>query len=147
MGNRRVVPNKSKQPFAARDRLISGSLQGTLHVLPSELVFRVLSFLSAEDLTAAAPVCRHFRTAVAGNILWKRLFVARCDLQDHMPAFLTRGSTPDAHFHHGRPQTDFLKALPPQHLLLWETKEIASVSSCFWLGHADGAICERTWRL
>ena len=53
-------------------------------------MFRVLSFLSAEDLTAAAPVCRHFRTAVAGNILWKRLFVARCGVPDRMPDFTAK---------------------------------------------------------
>ena len=63
---------------APRGALFPGSLQGSLQVFPSELVFRVLSFLSAEDLTAAAPVCRHFRSAVSSNMLWRRLFVARC---------------------------------------------------------------------
>lgn len=62
---------------ASRGALLPGSLQGSLQVFPSELVFRVLSFLSAEDLTAAAPVCRHFRIAACSNMLWRRLFDAR----------------------------------------------------------------------
>ena len=69
---------------APRGALFPGSLQGSLQCFPSELVFRVLSFLSAEDLTAAAPVCRHFRSAVCSNMLWRRLFVARYD-GAHLP--------------------------------------------------------------
>ena len=72
-----TAEQSARQLPAPRGALLPGSLQGSLQVFPSELVFRVLSFLSAEDLTAAAPVCRHFRVAACSNMLWRRLFDAR----------------------------------------------------------------------
>lgn len=46
--------------------------------LPSELLLRVLSFLSAEDLTAsAASTCRAFRAAADDAASWRRLFTMR----------------------------------------------------------------------
>jgi hypothetical protein len=46
--------------------------------LPSELLLRVLSFLSAEDLTAGvAPSCRAFRAAADDATCWRRLFSVR----------------------------------------------------------------------
>lgn len=46
--------------------------------LPSELLLRVLSFLSAEDLTASvAPSCRAFRAAADDATSWRPLFAVR----------------------------------------------------------------------
>lgn len=46
--------------------------------LPSELLLRVLSFLSAEDLTASvAPSCRAFKAAADDATAWRPLFAIR----------------------------------------------------------------------
>jgi len=88
VGSSAAVEESQRAIPAARGALLPGSLQGSLQVFPSELMFRVLSFLSAEDLTAVAPVCRHFRSAATSNMLWRRLFVARYSVQMVTPCII-----------------------------------------------------------
>ena len=52
--------------------------QGLLGQLPPEVVLRLLGFLSADDLTAAAKACRYLGAVTAQDELWKRLYCARC---------------------------------------------------------------------
>lgn len=73
----RATPASEGQQAAAADGRASASTSGVLGALPAELLFRVLSFLSAEDLTAAAPTCRLFQHATGSGTLWRRLFLAR----------------------------------------------------------------------
>ncbi len=52
---------------------------GAFRAVPPELLRRVLGLLSAHDLSAAVSVtCRGLRAAAADNILWRRLYKARC---------------------------------------------------------------------
>ncbi|BDA41000.1 F-box protein SKIP31 [Coccomyxa sp. Obi] len=53
------------------------SFQGVLGTVPPEMLFRILSFLSAEDLTSTAQACRYLRSATSSGVLWRRLFLAR----------------------------------------------------------------------
>ena len=51
--------------------------------LPPEVLWRILSFVSADDLATCARVSRALRAAAAGDgpavdHLWRRLFCARC---------------------------------------------------------------------
>eukprot|EP00955_Chlamydomonas_euryale_P061258 357961-Chlamydomonas_euryale.AAC.3 len=45
---------------------------------PKEVLIRILSFVSAEDLGCAAAACRALHTAAREDVLWRRLFCARC---------------------------------------------------------------------
>lgn len=51
--------------------------QGMLGQLPPEVVLRMLGFLSADDLTAAAKACRYLGAVTAQDELWRRLYCAR----------------------------------------------------------------------
>ncbi len=48
-----------------------------LSLLTEPLLLRVFSFLSAEDLTAAAQSCRVFNQLASDDVLWSRLLLAR----------------------------------------------------------------------
>lgn len=50
---------------------------GILSTVPAELLFRILSFLSADDLTCTAQACTYLRNATGSGMLWRRLFLAR----------------------------------------------------------------------
>lgn len=50
---------------------------GRLESLPKEIMFRVLAFLSAHDLSLLAHSCCTFRVACSEDALWRRLFCAR----------------------------------------------------------------------
>jgi hypothetical protein len=71
----------SPQSKRSRHSLDGGHDQKTpagIASLPSELLLRVLSFLSAEDLTASvAPSCRAFRAAADDATSWRPLFAVR----------------------------------------------------------------------
>lgn len=45
--------------------------------LPRELLLRVLAFVSADDLLAAARTCRALRDVAGEEVLWRRLYCAR----------------------------------------------------------------------
>ena len=87
--------SRSCTPGAAR-----GASPGPLASIPAELLSRVLSFLSAEDLTAVAPTCKLFQHATAAGTLWRRLHIARCSslwiiveiLADFLSAILLIGN-------------------------------------------------------
>lgn len=67
------------------------SFPGVLGTVPPEMLFRILSFLSAEDLTSTAQACRYLRNATSSGVLWRRLFLARWDTCFWMP-MVARGS-------------------------------------------------------
>lgn len=73
-----ATPALVDQQAALTDGSAPAHPLGPLALLPPELLFRVLSFLSAEDLTAAAPTCRLIQHATGSGVLWRRLFIARC---------------------------------------------------------------------
>ncbi|CAI5971441.1 unnamed protein product [Closterium sp. NIES-64] len=50
---------------------------GSLGLLPPELYHHVLKFLSAEDLSVCACVCRYLRTASSEENLWRRAYCIR----------------------------------------------------------------------
>ena len=78
---RRLDSAPGKEPASSRPDPPAGvgaTSPELLATLPTELLARVLSFLSAEDLTVLASTCKLFQSATAGGTLWRRLYTARC---------------------------------------------------------------------
>lgn len=76
----RLTLQEPDSPHSKRLRrsLDDGCGPASITQLPSELLLRVLSFLSAEDLTATvAPTCRAFKAAADDAASWRRLFAVR----------------------------------------------------------------------
>ena len=82
---------------AVQPRLRGGRSQrqrpDQLEALPAEVLWRVLSFISADDLASCAAVSRSMRSAAAGDSpavdhLWRRLWCARCASDPHFTARL-----------------------------------------------------------
>lgn len=75
------------QPSAKRQRLgdpgpdvppsQDDDLVSPLLVLPKEVQMRILSFLSAADLTTCAVLCNHLKSLSSEDLLWRRLFRSR----------------------------------------------------------------------
>ena len=72
-----ATPALADQQAAVTETIEPAQPLGPFAILPPELLFRVLSFLSAEDLATAAPTCRLFQHATGSGVLWRRLFLAR----------------------------------------------------------------------
>ncbi len=66
-------------PEECSDAEHASSFPGVLGTVPPEMLFRILSFLSAEDLASTAQACRYLRNATSSGVLWRRLFLARWD--------------------------------------------------------------------
>jgi len=62
-------------PASTLQRLHSG--RAPLEVMPREVLMRVWSFLSAEDLTSCARVSRALAHLASEPVLWRRLYCAR----------------------------------------------------------------------
>ncbi|GJP56494.1 hypothetical protein CLOM_g15559 [Closterium sp. NIES-68] len=77
LGDDEQQPEGSSNPAAPELRFGDPQFTGSLGLLPPELYHHVLKFLSAEDLSVCACVCRYLRTASSEEPLWRRAYCIR----------------------------------------------------------------------
>lgn len=87
-----VNPPTRGRPCRSRNNHIHDVLQ---------VLFRLLGFLSPEDLTAAAQTCSMLRIVASDDLLWRRLFAARW-----------QGQQPDAAMPHNQQTRQHWKVCP-----------------------------------
>ena len=72
--DRIMDPNRDgPEPCVLHNSSAEQSTVTTLANLPHEVIFKILSYLPAEDLSAVSQTCRHLNSASFADLLWQRL--------------------------------------------------------------------------